>query len=345
MEKIDSRKIGMEAQQERRNQIVRLRKMGKPHAEISAIVGVSETTVCNVWKAYERGGSGAIKVRRRGRKDGSGAVLTTEQANEIVKMLIDTTPDQLKFPFALWTRKAVQKLISHHYGIEIPVRTIGDYLKKWNFTPQRPIRRAYEQNPKKVQEWLEEEYPQISSKAKAEGAEIHWGDETGLNTISQYTRGYSPKGKTPVMRIPAKRDGVGYISTITNQGKVRFMGFRGGMNSDLFIKFLKRLVKDASRKVFLILDNLSVHHSTPVKEWVASNSENIELYFLPAYCPELNPDEYLNCDLKSAVNMGKVARNADELEDKAFKHLTMLQSNPGRVKKYFLHPKINYALS
>jgi hypothetical protein len=194
-----------------------------------------------------------------------------------------------------------------------------------------------------VTKWLDEQYPAIAARAKKEQAEIHWGDETGLCSDSQHGRSYAPRGKTPAIRLCAKRERINLISSITNQGKVRFMIYKKTMNAQLFIKFLERLIKDAGRKIYLILDNLRVHHSKIVKSWVEEHKDQIELFFLPSYSPELNPDEYLNCDLKAGVHSGVPARTKGKLKSKALSHLRMLQKKPGRVVKYFKHPKIAYA--
>jgi transposase len=344
MKKTDTRKLKPEVLEELRKQAIRLRKyQKKTYKEIEEITGVHHTTICTWYKSYERDGIKAIKNKKRGRRHGSQRTLTIDQEKEMQKAIVDKDPNQMKLPFALWTRRAVQLLIKQLYSIDMPIRTVGEYLKRWGYTPQKPLKRAYEQNPKAVQKWLNEEYPDIKAKAGAEGAEIHWGDETGLCNNSQHGRSYAPKGKTPAIRLPAKRERINLISTITNQGKVRFMLYRKTMNSDMMIRFLKRLIKDADRKVFLILDNLRVHHSKPVKEWLEKHRKEIEVFFLPAYSPELNPDEYLNCDLKDGVHSNVPARTQSELRKKAISHLRMLQKRPSRVAKYFKHPKIKYA--
>jgi len=343
MEKIDARKLKTEAQQLLRNQVIRLRKAGKTYKEIGEIVGIHHTTACQLYKAYERGGRNAVKIKKRGRPTGSCRTLEPEQEKMLKKAITDKTPDQLKFPFALWNRGAVQQLINQLFSIDMPIRTVGEYLKRWGFTPQKPLRRAYEQNPKAVKQWLDEEYPAIFAKAKKEKAEIHWGDETGLCSDSQHGRSYAPKGKTPAIRLNAKKERINLISSITNQGKVRFMIYKQTMNAQTFIKFCQRLIKDADKKIYLILDNLRVHHSKIVKAWVEEHKDQIELFFLPSYSPELNPDEYLNCDLKAGVHSGAPARSKSQLASKALSHLRMLQKRPGRVVKYFKHPKIAYA--
>ena len=258
-------------------------------------------------------------------------------------MIRDKTPDQLKLAFALWTRLAVQQVIRHQWGLRMPIRTVGEYLRRWGFTPQKPIRRAYEQNPKVVRKWLAEQYPAIAQRAKREDAEIHWGDETGLSNGYQYGRSYAPRGQTPTVRICARKESIGLVSTVTNQGQMRFMVYRNAMNATVMKKFLQRLVKDAARKVFLIVDNLKVHHSKPVKEWLASHPDQIEIFYLPAYCPELNPDEYLNNDLKSGVYGTESVRTRSQLTKNAVSHLRALQKQPKRVMKFFKHPKVTYA--
>lgn len=308
-------------------------------AEIGDIVGIHADTIGR-WLKLDKGRLGYATP---GRKPGSGRRLDVEQEQRIKAVLIDKTPDQLKMPYALWTREAVRELIRDRYGIELPIRTVGDYLKRWGMTPQKPQKRAYEQRAPEVQAWLAEEYPEIQARAKREDAEIYWGDETGLRNDCQHERGYAPKGKTPVIRLNAKRESVNMISAITNQGKVRFRFFEGTMNADVLIDFLMRLVKDATRKVFLILDNLRVHHAKPVKEWLKEHARMIEVFYLPAYSPELNPDEYLNCDLKAGVHSGTPARSKAQLKQKASKHMRMLQRKPSRVRKYFRHEKIRYA--
>ena len=147
-----------------------------------------------------------------------------------------------------------------------------------------------------------------------EKAEIHWGDETGLCNDSYHGRSYAPRGHTPAIRLHPKCERVNLISTVTNQGKVRLMFYKSKMNSQTLIKFMERLIKDYDKKVFLILDNLKVHHSYIVKDWLNEHIEQIEVFFLPSYSPELNPDEYLNYDLKTGVHSGVHARVKGQLK-------------------------------
>jgi len=338
-EKIDARKLPRDVIEEKRRQSQRLRKRGMTRKEIGDIVGVHADTVGRWLKLSQK----QLKVNRGGRKPGESRHLAADQETKIRKMITDKTPDQLKMPYALWTRKAVMELIEQEAGIKMPIRTVGEYLKRWGFTPQKPAKRAYEQNPKAVQRWLDEDYPEIKARAKAENAEIYWGDETGMRSDSQHGRGYAPKGKTPIVRLNANRTSTNMISAITNQGKVRFRVFDGTMNADILIDFCTRLIKSAGRKVYLVLDNLRVHHAKIFKAWLAKHEGEIEVFYLPSYSPELNPDEYLNCDLKAGVHGGKPARTKDQLKKKVQSHMRMLQKKPGRVATYFKHERISYA--
>lgn len=339
----DARKLSNQALYERRKQAARLYKNLGSIKKVADLVGSTEKTVGNWIRVWKRDGLKALQPRTAGRKKESGMRLSKQQQKQIQRIIVDQCPDQLKMDFALWTREAVRCLIEIECGLKMPIRTVGEYLKRWNFTPQKPIKRAYERDDKKVQKWLNEEFPAIKEKAALEGAEIHWGDETGCRNTDVNGRGYAPKGKTPVLKHQARRESVNMISTVTNQGKIRFMFYDGRMNSDVLITFFKRLIKDAKKKVFLILDNLPVHHSKAVKDWVLEHRSQIELFYLPSYSPDLNPDEYLNCDLKSSMHRKVSKRTKGHLKKKAQSCIRSLQRKPNRVKKYFEAKAIRYA--
>lgn len=343
--KTDARNLSPEAQEEKRKTAINLRKQGMSFEAIGDAVGASRVAVSGWWKRYESSGIKSLKAKRRGRKTGEHRRLSVKQESAIKKMIVDKTPDQIKMPFALWSRKAVGLLIESKYEIKMPVRTIGLYLERWGFTPQKPAKRAYEQRPAAVKEWLSESYPQIAADARKVGAEIHWGDETGLRSDDHRGRGYAPKGKTPLKRVSAQRSSVNLISTVTNQGKVRFMIYDGTFTAQMMIKFLKRLIKDAKRMIFLILDNLRVHHAKLVREWLEQKEVQklLRVFYLPSYSPELNPDEYLNCDLKGGVFGQAPIRDKESLKKATLSHLRLLQNKPQRVQRYFKNKHIAYA--
>jgi len=266
------------------------------------------------------------------------------QAATTVRIITDKLPDQLKLPFALWTREAVQQLIEMKFGIKLSKMTIGRYLKRWGFTPQKPAKRALEKSPAAVKKWLETEYPNIRDHAKTEKAEIHWCDETGLRSDHQAGRTYGRKGKTPVVPCTGLRFGCSVLSTITNKGNLRFMVHKRSFNADIFITMLKRLLKSVkAEKVFLIVDCHPVHRSKKVKEWLQKHSDKIEMFFLPPYSPEVNPDEFLNNDLKSNAVGRKRAKDPEELENNIRCFLKRKQKRPEDVKKYFQAKSVKYA--
>jgi transposase len=341
MEKEDFRTIDDTIRSSYRKKAIALIKKGFKKGDVAILFGVNKNTVSNWVKHYNE--TGSFKLKIKGVKSEDKKLLSLSQEKSIQLMIVDKMPDQLKLDYALWTRKAVKELVEREFGVVLAINTMGDYLRKWGFTPQKPKKMAYEQCPKKVQKWLDEEYPAIQKRAKEENAEIHWGDETGVRNNCQHGRSYAPKGKTPIKKSMSKRFSTNMISTVTNQGKVQFMIYSENMNSDKFIEFLRQLIKNNEQKIFLILDNLRVHHSYIVKDWVKENQEKIELFFLPAYSPEKNPDEYLNCDLKQGLSSKPAPKNQEKLKENLENHMVMLVQNPERVKKYFNHKDIQYA--
>jgi len=343
METIDMRKLTREARYERRVQVIRLRKAGRTYDEIATLTGLSRTGVFDICKRHAASGSSALHDAAGGRKLGEQRLLSPAQEALVQKLIADKTPDQLKMPYALWSRAAVAELIEQRFGLKLKVRTMGMYLQRWGFTPQKPMRKAYEQSPAAVKKWLDEDYPALAQRARAEGAEIHWGDESGLRSDDVRGRSYAPRGETPVVRVPNKRHGLSIISTVTNKGQMRWRIFDGALNSTILIDFFKRLIKGQKKKVFLILDNLRVHHSKPVKHWLAQHAEYIEVFYLPSYSPELNPDEMANADLKQAVTKLAPARTKLQLVKATARHLRSVQRQPQRIKKYFEHDPVRYA--
>jgi transposase len=343
MEHDDGRKQSLEALHERRKQVIRLYRKGYKVMTIVELTGLSWPTVRSAIDRYEAFGSAALKPKARGKKTGSGRSLTQAQEARIRQMICDKRPEQLKMDFALWTRAAVMLLIERECGITLSVRGVGNYLARWGFTPQKPIKRAYEQRPEAIKQWLDAEYPAIEKRAKAEGGEIHWGDETALVNTDVRGRGYAPKGQTPVAFAPGSRQKLSMISTVTNQGKTRWMIIDDTFNADRLIEFLEALIKDAGVKIFLILDNLRVHHSKIVKAWLAERVDAIEIFYLPSYAPELNPDERLNADLKHAIGAKIAVRTKPKLRAAAEDHMKTLETSPQRVRTYFQDKNVQYA--
>ena len=344
MDREDARKQTLEQLHERRKQVVRLHKKAIKIMQIVSMTGLSYPAVRATVDRFESGGWSAIRPACRGRARGEGRTLTPVQEEVIQRIIIDKRPEQLKMDFFLWSRAAVGHLIEQEYGIKLHVRSIGKYLARWGFTPQQPIKRAYEQSPEAVQAWLEGEYPAIEQRAKREGAEIHWGDETALVNTDVRGRSFAPAGKTPVVKtIGGTRQKLSMIATVTNQGKTRWMIIDESFDADKLVEFLQALIMDAEKKVFLILDNLRVHHSKIVKAWVAERKDKIELFYLPSYSPQLNPEERLNADLKQEMGKRVPVRTKAKLREAANAHMTMLEQTPERIMSFFQDKKVRYA--
>lgn len=337
----DARSLPTVAQEDLRCKAVKAVLEGKKQVEIAKIFGVTRQAVGKWVKAYREGGTRILKAKPKGRP--KGGTLLPWQAAQIAKAVIDRHPEQLKLPFYLWTREAVSELIERKFGVLLSVWTVGRYLKRWGFTPQKPLRRAFERDPKAVRRWLEEEYPAIRKQAKTEGAEIYWGDEMGLRSDYVVGRSYGRRGETPVIPVTGRRFGCNMISAITNRGRLNFMVFNRLFRVDVFLDFLKRLVRQAERKVFLIVDGHPVHRSGKAKAWLKKNAYRICLFFLPAYSPELNPDEMLNQDVKSNAVGRRRAHNQDELLKNVRGYLRCRQHQSHVVKKYFEEQHVRYA--
>jgi len=341
MDRLDARTLPASAQEDLRRRVVRAVEEGLSQAEAARLFGVSRQSV-NAWMSRKRqGGAVALRTGRRGRP--RRPRLGAKQTRQAVRLITDRCPDQLRLPFALWTREAVRRLLAERFGVEVSVWTVGRYLRSWGFTPQKPLRRAYEQDPAAVARWLKEEYPAIRAWAKREGALIYWGDEMGLRSDHQAGRSFSPKGRTPVIAGAGRRFGCNLISAITNRGRLAFMVFQGRFTVKVFLGFLRRLLRQVSGKVFLIVDRHPVHRARGVQAWLARHTDRLRLILLPPYSPELNPDELLNQDVKTnAVGRRRPAGPAEMLRD-VRAYLRSTQRSPDIVQNYFRHPKVRYA--
>jgi transposase len=293
----DARSLSPQGQEALRKRAVRAVLRGMKQTATARTFGVARGTVARWMGQYRQGGEAALDRRPQGRP--LAPKLKGAQEAAIVALIETHSPDQLGLPTSLWTRETVATLIKKRFGLALSVWTVGRYLRRWGLTPQKPARRAYEQDLEAVRGWLEVEYPEIRKQARAEGAEIHWGDEMGVRSDHQAGRTWGRKGQTPVVRGPGQRFRCNVISSLTNQGVLRFRVFQENFNGEVFIDFLRRLVRDRGRKVYLIVDRHPVHTSRKVHRWVERHQTEIRLIYLPAYSPELNPGEFLNQDVKT----------------------------------------------
>jgi transposase len=312
--------------------------------DLADLLGVCHETISRWWSAYTRDGPAALPGGRTGHPVGVGRLLSDAQAAHIRQRLEDNSlPAALGIPHALWTRRAVQELIQKEFGIALAERTVGQYLRRWGYTPKKPARHGRRQDPDEVEQWLTETYPAIEVQAFRENAEILWTDEVGVAADHHPGTGYAPRGERATMDVPQPHIRVNQISAISNDGRVQFMTYRGMLTAAVFLQFLQRLVAGAQGKILLIADRLRAHMTPAVAAWLAEHSTQIEVFYLPAYSPEMNPVEYLNNDMKGTVNEAGLPDNRGALQARIEKFMNKLATVPAHVISYFLHPWVQYA--
>lgn len=325
-----------------RRQVVQAVRGGMSQTEAARTFGASLRAVSK-WRRLDReGGLRALTLKRRGRRPGEGHLSGTRAAR-LRSMIVGKLPDQLKLPFYLWTRAAVASLIMREYGVPVSLVTVGRYLKTWGLSPQKPVRRAYERNDAAIARWLKREYPAIARQARREHATIYWGDEMGLRSDHVTGTSYAPVGHTPVVRATGQRFGCNMISAITNKGGLSFMVFQGKFKTPVFVAFMQRLLKQVAGNIYLIVDGHPVHRSGAAKRFADQSKQRLRLIRLPGYCPELNPDELLNQDVKTN-GLGKSRpTNRTELLAIVRRHLYRRQKQPQVITNLFHERQVRYA--
>lgn len=339
---MENKRGSKESQETKRQLTVEyLRKKMGTHAEAGILFGLSKSAVDKIWTRYKNSGTKGIKSKKRGVSGGK--KINGKQSAEIRRLIKDKMPDQLKLPFGLWTREAVEQLIFVKFGIELSRWQVGRYLKDWGFTPQKPIRKAFEQKPEQVKQWLDKEFPAIKLRAAKEKAVIYFGDETGMRSDHQTGKSYSPKGVTPVIKSTGQRFSLNMISAISNKGHLQFMILDGRFNGEVFLDFLKRMIRYSREKIFFVTDGHPAHKTKKLKEWLNENNDKIEVFFIPPYSPELNAQEYLNQDVKTNIIGKKRPINKAQMKSNVETFMQKRKMNKTQVKKYFHGQHVKYA--
>lgn len=339
----DARSYSLETLDYIRHQVIENIEKGEhTQQEIGDMFGITRRAVSKIYSLYKQGGIEAIKIQKRGVKKHSKG-LSLEQIEEIKGKINTGTPDVYGLPYFLWTSEAVSQLIKQLTNVEYKPRYIRQLLEQWGYSVQKPVYKAYEQNKQVVETWLKEEFPAIKKQAMKEDAEIMWGDETGMRSDHQAGKSYSIKGKTPVIKRTGQRFSINMISALSNKGKLNFMITEGRINSEVFIEFLEKLIKNQRRKIILIVDGHPLHKSKILKAWLGEKKNRIEIKYLPPYSPELNPDEYLNQDIKTNI-LGKTRpKNKAELKELVNSFMSDRALDKKQVAKYFHAEHVRYA--
>jgi transposase len=335
----DGRKLDHKTLEQLRIRAVRQVEQGAHPDEVAAGLGMTRAAVYAWLAKYREGGLEALKARP---VPGRPPKLSGSQLARLYGLVVGNDPRQLRFAFALWTRAMVRELIRREFGVALSEVSVGRLLRKLGLSPQRPLYRAYQQNPEAVARWKAEEYPAIREQAAQVGATIYFADEAGVRSDYHAGTTWAPVGRTPVVASTGDRFGVNLISAVTAKGALRFAAYEGNLNGGVFIDFCRRLLHDAQGPVFLVLDGHPVHRSKAVKQFARSTDGRLRLFFLPGYSPELNPDEWVWKNIKHD-RIGRAGVNRPEdLKAKALAALHRLQRLPHLVKSFFRDPNLRY---
>ncbi len=322
-----------------RRQFARMLDEGVPAKSIMVALKLSRTTYFEWKKAYQERGLDGLKVRPL---PGAAPKMTDRQTSQLRGWLAGRDPRQFQFDFALWTRKIVRELIRQQFGVEMTPQGVGKLLHRLGLSPQRPLYRAYQQDPEAVRRWKEDQFPAIRAQARREGAEVYFGDESGVRTDHHAGTTWAPVGQTPVVEATGERTSVNMISAVSPGGALRFDVFFGSCNGTVFVEFLKKLMHDAPGPVFLVLDNVSFHKAPIVKDYVASLEGQLKLFFLPSYSPQLNPDEWVWKNVKHDDIKRRGIQRGSELFGIATRALERLQRLPATIRGFFRDPTLAY---
>lgn len=340
---IDARSLSPREQEDLRKKVVLAVESGWKIGEVADLFGITRQSVGKWVKVYRERGTDALRSRKRGHEGGE--PFSLEQRELVIDTILNHTPNEEGLSFSMWTRRAVAALILKLTGVPRSRTTAGRYLKKWGLTPQRPKKKAREQDPNEVKKWVETGYERIREDAERDDAEIFFVDEVGLRSDHLPGRSYGLCGQTPVVPTTGKRFRANAISAMSPQGRLKFMAFEENFRKETFLEFLTRMVRDAERKIILVLDRHPAHLANVVKEWISSRSDRVEMRLLPSYSPELNPVELLNQDVKSHAMDSKRPENLGDLLSALRSRLRSRQRKPQIVKNFFQNESVRYAAS
>lgn len=338
--KVDGRHLSRAKLEEIRIAAVKAVLAGQAPTAVAREMGLYNNRVF-VWLAsYRAGGWDALRAHKA---SGRPQRLTGAQLKWIYKTVTTKNPMQLRFPFALWTRAMIQTLIKRKYGVRLSVTSVGRLLAQMGLSCQKPLSRAYEQDSTLVKRWMERDFPKLQAQAKKERAVIFFSDESGVRSDFHAGTTWAVRGETPVVHHTGKRFHLNMLSAISAKGELRFMTSRKRISAALFIEFLRRLIANYPKKIFLVVDGLPAHKARSVQRFLEGVKDRIELVFLPPYSPEINPDELVWNDVKNNGVGRSLIRDMRDLSFAVSSRLRLLQRNPDKVRAFFQMDNTRYA--
>ena len=340
MKMTDARKLTHKMLTDLRKRAIASIQDGQSPKEVARVLGIGVTTVYGWLARYRNGGWGSLDASKRG---GRPPKLDGDALKWIYETVTMKNPQQLKFTFALWTAKMIMEIIYRQFRIRLSKASVCRLLNQLGLTPQRPLWRAYQQNPEQVRKWLDEDYPRIKRLAHKEKAQIFFADEAGVRSDHHAGTTWAVKGQTPIVSSTGARFGLNIISAVSAQGEFRFMIVKGRIGAMKFLEFIKRLLHNAPKKVFLIVDGHPMHKARCVMNFIEKAKKQIRLFFLPPYSPELNPDERVWNDLKNN-SIGRQSIDSPlHLHKAVISRLRFIQKSPERVRAFFTAETTKYA--
>ena len=314
---------------------------GEDASTVIASYGFCRTTIYK-WLKKAQGRGRSLRALRSRKGTGRPPKLTAKQARQVLRWMNGRDPRQYGFDFGLWTRQLVAELIADKFGIELSLASVGKLLAILGLTPQKPLMRAYERDPAAIEAWKRDSYPSIAARAKRRGAEIYFWDEFGFRADAVQGRTWGVKGQTPIVAVPGTRQSVSAASAVNAKGAFWFATYKGGMSAELFVAMLAQLMRYRKKPLFLILDSLPAHKAKVVQNYVKSAGGKLELYFLPGYAPELNPDELVWNYMKRTGTAKRPLTRGQSLQDRIEADLLHIQNNPALVRSFFQAPDVVY---
>jgi len=340
--KRDGRKISHETSETIRLIAVKRVKEGEKPRDVIRSFGMCRTSIYRWLRAEKQGGKKALRARKH---PGPQRKLSRDGQRLVYRLVCGKDPRRYGFEAGLWTRQIVADLIEKKTRKKISISSTGRLLHEIGITPQKPLRRAYERDPKAVEKWKNEDFPNIKKLAKKRSADVFFLDEAGIRSDAPLQRTWGAEGKTPVVQTSGQRQSINAMSAVNMRGGFWYTTYTGTLKGQRFVEFLKEFMKTRRMPVMLIIDRHPSHIAKVVKDYVKGAKGKLEIYFLPGYAPELNPDEFVWNHLRQRGTSKKPLRQNESLAARVKSDLSAIKSDRSLVRSIFYAPSVAYTMA